>query len=59
VDLRNSEGETPLHEAAFSAHPEAIKALIDTGADIYLPTGDYNYTALHNVLKHKYTVIPQ
>lgn len=59
VDLRNSEGETPLHEAAYSAHPEAIKALLDAGADINLPTGDYQYTALHNVLKHKNTVTPQ
>lgn len=59
VDLRNSEGETPLHDAAFSAHPEAIRALLDAGADINLPTGDYNYTALHNVLKYKNTVTPQ
>lgn len=56
VDLRNSEGETPLHEAAYFAHPEAIGALLDAGADINLPTGDYSYTALHNVLKHKNTV---
>ena len=59
VDLRNSEGETPLHEAAFWAHPEAIKALLEAGADINLPTGDYNYTALHNVLKYKNTVTPR
>ena len=58
VDLRNSEGETPLHEAAFWAHPEAIKALLEAGADIHLPTGDYSYTALHNVLKYKDTVTP-
>ena len=50
VDLRNSECETPLHEAAFWAHPEAIEALLGAGADINLQTGDYNYTALHNVL---------
>lgn len=59
VDLRNSEGETPLHEAAFSAQPKAIRALLDAGADINLPTGDYSYTALHNVLKYKNTVTPQ
>lgn len=59
VDLRNSEGETPLHEAAYFAHPEAIGALLDAGADINLPTGDYSYTALHNVLKHKNTVTPK
>lgn len=56
VDLRNSEMETPLHEAAFRAHPEAIKALLDAGADIHLETGDYSFTALHNVLKYKHTV---
>jgi len=59
VDLRNSETETPLHEAAFSARPEAIKALLDAGADINLETGDYCFTALHNVLKYKYTVTEQ
>ena len=59
VDLRNSEGETPLHEAAFWAYPEAIRALLDAGADINLPTGDYSYTALHNVLEYKTAVIPQ
>ena len=59
VDLRNSEGETPLHEAAYAAHPEAIRVLLDAGADINLPTGDYSYTALHNVLKHKNTVTPK
>lgn len=59
VDLPNSEGATPLHEAAFFAHPEAIIALLDAGADINLPTGDYNHTALHNVLKYKNTVTPQ
>ena len=59
VDLRNAECETPLHEAAFWAHPAAIQTLLDAGADINLPTGDYNYTALHNVLKYKNTVTPQ
>jgi len=58
VDLRNSEGETPLHEAAYWARPEAIRALLDAGADASRPTGDYSYTALHNVLKHKYSVTP-
>lgn len=59
VDLPNSEGETPLHEAAFWAHPEAIRALLDAGADLNRPTGDYQFTALHNVLKYKNTVTPQ
>ena len=59
VDLRNSEYETPPHEAAFWAHPQAITALLGAGADINLHTGDYNYTALHNVLKYKNTVTPE
>ena len=59
VDLRNSECETPLHEAAFWARPEAIKVLLDAGADINLPTLDYDYTALHNVLKYKRFVSPE
>ncbi|KAL8706775.1 MAG: hypothetical protein Q9201_000201 [Fulgogasparrea decipioides] len=56
VDLSNAEGETPLHEAAFWAHPKAIEALLNAGADISLPTGDDDYTALHNVLKYKDSV---
>ncbi|KAL8725888.1 MAG: hypothetical protein Q9181_006248 [Wetmoreana brouardii] len=56
VDLPNSECETPLHEAAFWARPEAIKALLNAGADINRPTGDYYYTALQNVLKYKHSV---
>lgn len=59
VDLRNSEGETPLHEAAYFAHPEAIGALLDAGADINLPTEDNSYTPLHSVLKHKHAVTPK
>lgn len=59
VDLRNFEGETPLHEAAFWARLEAIKVLLEAGATINLQTGDYNYTALHNVLKYKNRVTPQ
>lgn len=55
VDLRDSEGETPLHKAAFWAQPEAISALLDAGADINLPTGDCSDTALHNVLKRPVT----
>lgn len=58
VDLQDSECETPLHVAAFWARPEAIRALLDAGADINLPTHDYSYTALHNVLKYKCAVTP-
>ncbi|MCJ1462833.1 hypothetical protein MMC07_001436 [Pseudocyphellaria aurata] len=59
VDLPNSEGETPLHVAAYFTHPEAIIVLLDAGADINLPTGDDNFTALQNVLKDKNAVTPQ
>ena len=59
ADLPDSEYETPLHEAAFWTHPEAIKALLSAGANINLPAGDYNYTALHNVLKYKNMVTPR
>ncbi|KAL8709639.1 MAG: hypothetical protein Q9225_007423 [Loekoesia sp. 1 TL-2023] len=58
VDLRNSEYETPLHEAVFWVRPEAVGALLDAGADINLRTGDYDFTALHNVLKYKHSVTP-
>lgn len=59
VDLCNSEGEMPLYEVAYVAYPEVIRAPLDAGADINLPTGDYSYTVLHNVLKHKNTVTPK
>lgn len=59
VSLPNSECETPIHEAAYSAHPDAIRALLDAGADINPLTGYYSYMALHSVLKYKNTVTPQ
>lgn len=59
VDLRNSEGETPLHQAARWAQPEAIKALLAAGANTNLLTKEYNHTALLNVLNGKHTVTPR
>ena len=34
LDLVDSEGDTPLHYAAFGKKPQSIKALLDFGADI-------------------------
>ena len=59
VDLRNSEGETPLYEAARWAQPEAIKALLAAGANTNLLTKEYDHTALLNVLNGKHTVTPR
>ena len=59
VDLRNSEGETPLHEAACFLQPEAIKALLAAGTDINLNSADYSATPLLNVLSNKHTVTPR
>ena len=56
--LRNSEGETPLPEAAFWTHPEATKALLGAGADINLPTGDnilYGTAQCLEVQEHGHT----
>ena len=58
VDLRNSEGETPLHEAARWAQPKAIKALLAAGANTNILTKEYDHTALLNVLNGKHTVTP-
>lgn len=59
VDLRNSEGETPLHEAAGWVQPEAIKALLAAGADINASSADYSHTPLLHVLSGKHTVTPR
>ena len=59
VDLRNSEGETPLHEAACFLQPEAIKALLAAGANINLNSADYSHTPLLHVLDNKHSVTPR
>lgn len=59
TDLRDSEYETPLHAAAFYAHADAVKILLDNGADIKLRTGDTEYTVMQNVLKYKNTITRQ
>ena len=34
LDLVDSEGDTPLHYAAFGKQPQSIKVLLDFGANI-------------------------
>jgi hypothetical protein len=48
VYARNVLGKTPLHEAAERGNVEAIKALIDFGADLNAQDKD-KYTALHSI----------
>lgn len=59
ADLRDFEGGTPLREAVYAAHAEAIRALSDAEADIELPIRDYSYMTQHNILKHMNIVTQQ
>ena len=34
VDVRDSDGQTPLHVAACNAHPEITRMIIEQGADV-------------------------
>ena len=45
---------TPLHEAAMEGHTEAVKLLIDHGADIDIKD-DNGRTALHYASLHEHT----
>ena len=46
IDARNSDQNTPLHEACHNGHLEVAMALIEKGADVYARDIDQN-TPLH------------
>jgi len=46
INVRNSDGETPLHKAALVARADIAKVLIDNGADIDAKT-HHKFTPLH------------
>jgi ankyrin repeat protein len=47
VDVKNYDGETPLIIAAKSGSSDAMKTLIDAGAEVNLTDTSYKYTPLH------------
>ncbi|KAL8752530.1 MAG: hypothetical protein Q9184_005702 [Pyrenodesmia sp. 2 TL-2023] len=53
IDLRSSSNETALNKAAFGAHPEAVRMLLDAGAQTDTqPRNDRN-TVLYSVVQDK------
>jgi hypothetical protein len=45
-DARDGDGVTPLHRAAMGGHPDAVRALLDGGADINAKDGMFAATPL-------------
>lgn len=52
IDRPNSQGETLLHIACFSAKYEIVKYAVEKGADVNLPAGDSGKTPLGFVASH-------
>ena len=46
VDVKDSEGYTPLHWSSFNGHYDIVEHLLDRGADMEERTADWNTTAL-------------
>lgn len=47
VDLRNDEGFTPLLCASLSGHDEAVKCLLELGADVHKYLNEECFSAIH------------
>lgn len=47
VDLRNDEGFTPLLCASLSGHDEAVKCLLELGADVHKYLNEEGFGAIH------------
>jgi ankyrin repeat protein len=49
ISAQDTDGSTPLHCAAWKGHTEAVRFLLDRGADIYAENqnGHWGGTALH------------
>lgn len=50
LELRNFNGFTPLHEAVFASCPEAVRCLVNHGANVNCKVLVFNSKILH---KHK------
>ena len=49
INLRNKDGQTPLHLACLANKPECVKALIAAGADINL-SGSEGDSVVHTAV---------
>ena len=56
INLRDQDGNTPLHLAAENGQTETFRALIELGADVNL-AGNFRATPLHEAARHGHTEI--
>ena len=54
INLRDQDGNTPLHLAAINGQTETVRALIELGADVNL-AGNFRATPLHEAARHGHT----
>jgi ankyrin repeat protein len=59
VNVKNSEGLTPLHYAAFKGHKDIVELLLAHGADVNVGGANYNRTALEFAMQSNHTEIVQ
>jgi len=59
VNVKNSEGLTPLHYAAFKGHKDIVELLLAHGADVNVGGANYNRTALEFAMQSNHMEIVQ
>jgi cytohesin len=59
VNVKDSEGLTPLHYAAREGHKEIVELLLAHGADVNISGANYNMTVLEYAMRSNHTDIVQ
>jgi len=59
VNVKNSQGLTPLHYAAFEGHKDIVELLLAHGADVNVGDANYNRTALQFAMQSNQREIVQ
>jgi len=49
-NVRNNDGLTPLHYAAWKGHHKVVELLLEHGADPNMQENKYGYTPLHDAV---------